>query len=332
VLLQLAWLVGVAHAQPTDVDETLLADRLVAAGFEAPPTFKALVGEVARDGTSVRWYDWRGTSDDRDDWWPASTVKLYAAIAALERARAMGYPPLAWLTFHYEGEEGEPVRLRLSQIVRRAIVPSDNAAFDQLVELVGFDELHERFFSARNGFTNTVFLRAYGGRNRDPETGFSRNRRSPAITIEHGGRRRRLEPRDGAGRYECPDHGNCTTLRELAEAMRRVMLHERLPEDQRFALGPEELALLRSALVAERPERAELLADALRRGFGESVPIRIHHKPGYAYRWASDVMFVERTDTGASWIIALAAQNDRRVIDDPLERIGALLARGPLGE
>jgi hypothetical protein len=326
-------LLGTAQAQPAHVDENALAERLTERGFVAHESFKALVVEIETDASgelATRWYDWRGTSDDRDDWWPASTVKLYAAIAALETARAMGYPPSAWLTYHYEAGDTEPVRLRLSQIVRGAIVPSDNASFDRLVELVGFDEMNRRFFSARNGFTGTVFLRAYGGRNRDPSTGHSRNRRSPAITIEHGRRSRRLEARDGSGRFECPDQGNCTTLRELAETMRRLMLHEELPESERFALGEGELTLLRAALVAERREHGQLLVEAIARGFGAGVPLRVYHKPGFAYRWASDVMFLHRTDTGQRWIVAVAACADRRIIDDPLEHIGALIAAGPL--
>lgn len=320
-----------AGAQPVEVDETRLAELLEARGFSPPERFKALVGEVRvrPDGSPVtEWFDWRGTSDDRDDWWPASTVKLYAAIAALERVRAMGYPPSAWLTYHYEDDE--PVRMRLADLVRLAIVPSNNQAFNRLVELAGFDWLHSRFFTRENGLGSTVFLRAYSARIRDPETGHGVNRFSPRITIEHGGRRQVLEAREGTGRHECPNQGNCTTLRELAESIRRVMLHEHLPPAERFDLGPRELELLREALVAPRREHGQRLVDAVQEGFGEGVPLRVYHKPGYAYRWASDVMFVHRTDTDQRFIIAAAAWPGRRVLDDPLRHLAAILASGRL--
>jgi len=322
-----------AGAQPTDVDSARLAAILEARGFTTPERFKALIGEVhltEGGGPTTDWYDWQGTSDDRDDWWPASSIKIYAAIAALEQSRAMGYTPSARLTYHYEGEGEAPVRMRLRDIVRQALVPSNNMAFNRLVEFVGFDTLNRRFFSRRNGLASTTFLRSYSGRIRDPETGHGVNRFSPRITIEHGRRSRELEARQGTGRFSCPDQGNCTTLRDLAESMRRVMLHEHLPEHERFGLGEPELTLLRDSLVAERREHGALLVQAMQEGFGEDVPLRIYHKPGYAYRWTSDVMFVHRTDTDQRWIIAVAAWSGRRVLDTSLRCIGALLASGRL--
>lgn len=321
-------------AQALDVEHERLSVLLDSRGFEAPERFKALVGliEDGPDGAPVTtWFDFRGTATDRDDWWPASTVKLYAAIAALERSRAMAYPPSSWITYHYVGEDGaeEPVRMRLSQIIDRAIVPSDNRAFDQLVELAGFDWMHRHFFTERNGLGGTVFLRAYGGRHRDPRTGHGVNRLSPRITIEHGRRSREIEAREGTGRPACPDQGNCTTLFELAEAMRRVMLHERLPETERFRLGDAELEVLRDALGSPRRPHGTALVTSVESGFG-GAPIRIHHKPGYAYRWVSDVMLVHRTDTDQRWLLAAAAWGGRRVLDDALVHLGAVMASGEL--
>jgi beta-lactamase class A len=321
-----------AAAQPTEVDETRLAALIARHGLALPERFKALVGELHLDPEggppTAQWFDFEGTSDDRDDWWPASSIKLYAAVAALEQSHGLGFSPRARVMYHYDGEE--PVRMRLRDVVHRAIVQSNNQAFNQLVELVGFDTLNRRFFSRRNGFVDTVFLRAYSARIRDPETGHGVNRYSPRITIEQGRRTRELAAREGTGRFECPDQGNCTTLRELAESMRRVMLHEHLPPSERYRLGDEELALLREVLGAERREHGELLVAAVREGFGEDVPLRIYHKPGYAYRWTSDILFVHRTDTDQRFIIAAAAWADRRVLDAPLRCIGALLGSGRL--
>lgn len=318
-----------AAAQVAEVDEEHLPALFAEAGYETPETLKALVGivDLPADGPPrAQWFDWRGTSTDRDDWWPASSIKLYAAVAALERSRELGFQPAAMLTYHYESEDENEYRGRLSQIVSHAIVASNNLAFDRLVEFVGMDYLNRRFFTAANGLEHTAFLRAYGGRNRNPDNGHAVNRHSPPITVQRGRRVRELPARDGRGRYECPDQGNCTTLRDLAGSIYRVMLHEHLPEEGRYDLGERELALLRSTLEAPRRAHGELLVAALRRGFGDEVPIRIYHKPGYAYRWSSDVIFVHRTDTDERFIIALAAHPGRRVIDEALTRIGAFLA------
>ncbi len=329
--LALLWPTAVS-AQVQSVDETRLPARLEARGFSGDEHFKALVGEITvpEDGApTARWFDWHGTSTDRDDWWPASSIKLYAAIAALETTHEMGFSPRATLTYHYESEEEATYRGRLAEIVRHAIVSSNNLAFDRLVELVGMDTINREFFTRDNGLGSTVFLRAYGGRNRHPDTGHAINRHSPPITIEQGSRTRELPARDGTGEYACPDQGNCTTLRQLANAMYRVMLHEHLPARQRYDLGERELALLRRVLEMPRREHGQLLVEAVQTGFGEA-PVRVYHKPGYAYRWTSDVMFVHRTDTDQRFIIVAAGWPGRRVLDESLTKISEILAAGDL--
>ena len=326
-----------AAAQPAGVDETRLAELLEERGLTPPDTLKALVGRIhltPNGETSTTWYDYRGTSDDRDDWWPASSIKLYAAIAALERARAMGFTPAVRVTYHYDESApfggAEPFTARLRDIVRLAIVQSNNHAFNRLVELVGHDRINRQFFTEDNGLGSTVFLRAYNTDVRDPETGHGTNRHSPRITLVEGRRSRELPERTGTGTYECPNLGNCTTLRDLAESIRRVMMHDHLPEEQRFDLGEEEIALLRDVLAAERREHGQLLVEAIQSGFGDDAEVTVYHKPGYAYRWTSDVMFVHRADTQECWVVALAAHPGRRVLDETLQHIGALLAAGEL--
>ncbi len=325
-----AWLclAGAASAQAPAVDHDRLPALLEADGFVPPDGFKALVVRIDRadDGTlGQAAFDWRGTSADREGWWPASTVKIYAVVAALERLHRLGFALPTWLTFHYE--EGD-VSQRMDQIVRHAIEHSSNAAFDRLVELVGFDEINTEFFVPRNGFDQTVFLRAYNGRIRDETTGNGLNRHSPRITLRRGQREMEVPARDGHGDYDCPDQGNCTTLRELAEVMRRIMLHEELGEGVRYELAAADLHTIRDAMaIAQNHEIADRLAEA----FGET-PVRVYHKPGFALQWVSDVAFVHRTDTNERWVVAMAAQPDRRALDDAATRIGALLARGAFRE
>lgn len=314
-----------AHAQDA-VDHETLPRLLNERGFVPPEGFKALVVRVDRadDGTLTEHaFDWEGTSRDRDDWWPASSVKLYAAVAALERLHALGFPMETWVTFHYR--EGDVTR-RMDDILRHALELSSNSSFDELVELVGFDELNTEFFVPDNGFEDTVFLRAYSGRHRDPSTHNGLNRVSPAITLRRGSHVRELPARRGHGTYACPDQGNCTTPRELAEVMRRIMLHELLPESERYDITATELVVLRDALARARNHD---IADVFQASFGE-IPVRIFHKPGFAMRWVSDVLFLHRTDTNERYVVVIAAQPDRRALDDAARLIGTLLASGAL--
>jgi len=313
-------------AQEDRVDEETLPRLLEARGFQAPEGFKAYVVELEPDGEGgfeEHRYDWRGTSTDRESWWPASTIKIYAAVAAIERIHALGFPLRTSVTYHYEDEEGEPdaVTNRLDHVVRLAIERSNNQAFDRLVELAGLDYMNQRFFVEENGFTNTVFRRAYTGRHRDQATGWATSRHSPPITLRFGQQELELPERHGRTDYDCPDEGNCTTLRELAECMRRVMMHEQLPEGERYDLREEDLRVLRAAMDEAHNYR---IAEIFEEGFGE-VPVQVWHKPGYAYRWVSDVLFVHRRDTGERWVVAMAARPGRRALDGAAEHVAAVL-------
>jgi len=323
----------VAEAQPAQIDAEALVQAMSAQGFQPPERFKALVGivQLVPSGeTEERWFDWSGTSSDRDDWWPASTIKLYAAVAALARNRRMGFRPSAILQFHYTDEE--PVTRSLREIVRRAIIQSDNHAFNRLVEFVGFNELNQRFFTARRGLEGTVFLRAYNSHRLHPDTGYGLNRASPRITIQGSGRERVLPLRNGRGNYQCPEQGNCTTLRSLAEVMRRVMLHEHLPVQERYRLRRRELRVLRGALLAPRREHGRLLVEALRRGFGDDESIEIYHKPGFAYRWSSEVIAVRVPSMSRWFFIAAAAWPGRRSLDGGLENLARVLSEQTLSQ
>ena len=321
-----------AVAQRPEVESERLATLLEARGFQPPEGFKALVVRLEPVGGGAftpRYHDWRGTSDDRTDWWPASSIKIFAAVAAIERMAELGFPMRTHLTYHYV-KDGEPdeVTARFDQVVHRAIAQSSNPDFDMLTELVGFDEINRDFFVRANGFRDTVFLRGYSNRDRDPETGINSARPSPRITLRYGRRERVLPARMGEGTYECPDEGNCTTLQDLAEVMRRIMLHETLPPRERYRISDDALEVLRGAMAIARNRR---LADVFVESFGE-VPVQVWHKPGFAMRWMSDTLFIHRTDTGERWIVAMAGRFGRRSLDDAAAHIAALLRSGALCE
>lgn len=309
-----------------DIEHDRLPALLAARGFAPPAQFKALVIALGvAPAKTCQAFDWHGSARDRGDWWPASSVKLFAAVAALEHARSLGFGPSAKLIYHYADGDVEET---LEGLVRKALIPSDNKAFDRLVELVGFDRLHEHFFTRKNGFSDTVFLRSYSGRIRDPQTHRGINRHSPAITLAQGERSEDLPERTGKLARECPDQGNCTTLLELSETLRRVMLHEQLPKAQRFALEAEDLELLRRTLSTPRPQSMNVV-DGLRAGLG-APELRAYHKPGFALQWMSDAVFIEAADTHQRYIVALAGYPGRESLDAAARAIGDLLASGAL--
>lgn len=324
------------------LDSETLPRLLEELGYRPPPTLKALIVSVERQpGGALRFhrFDLRGTSRDRDDWWPASSVKVFAAVAALERLRSLGLSPSARATFHYE--DG-PVTVEVAQVVRKAVGPSNNQAFDRLVEVVGSRRLNDEFFAKRNGLQDTLLLRSYTHRHRHPESGEGSSRTSPRVTLVEGALRRVLPPahdaepyrgrrcagvdRDNRPRSESGFEGNCTTLADLVEVLRRVVLHDDLPPLERFDLGARELALLRSSL-SKRRSRGMNVVDGLVSAF-DGRPSHTWSKPGYALNWFSDAVFLRLDDTGEEYLVALANRPGREACDDAARHVGSLLAAG----
>lgn len=302
-----------------------LAEALAEAGFTPPADFRAHVLRLSQHG-DARQLDWDNSSHSREGWWPASTVKLFAAVAALERLDSLGFPPSAQVTFHYTAEEGGDVSVRFDHLIRLAIGQSNNVAFDRLVEFAGYDRIHREFLTASNGAPTTVLLRCYGQRQRSSDSGVCSARQAPRMTLSHGRLRHEEPAHTRAGSYSCPNEGNCTTLGELAEVMRRVMQHEHLPESQRFDVSAAGLSLLRDALSHAKNYRIAERFEAACDGAFE-----VWHKPGFALRWVSDVLFLRHT-SGQEWVVALAGRPSRRALDDAADALGRVLCDDPWQE
>ena len=326
--------VGTVEPPPTSSDirpinETVLGELLVKRGFEIPNDFKALLIEIVTDETGHTVYypmDYRGTSRDRDGWWPASTVKLYAAVAALEKLRALGFTPKAALTFQYDEA---PLTQSMETLIRRAITDSKNPEFDRLVEFVGARRLNRYFLIKDNGIEDTVMMRCYSGRVIDPETGKCTNRHSPPIIVVEGEKEKHLSEQNNDETYACERGGNCTTLRDLTEVLRRVMMQETLPKAEQYKLGKAELSLLRSALKGTWARGG--VNDGLRAVF-KGRPMEIFHKGGYADRWFSDNIFLKINDTKERWIIAMVNRPGRESLNQAALYVAALIADGTLSE
>ncbi len=290
-------------------------------GFVPPPRgFLAFVAEV-RDvpgGTACRSWDWHGTSR-ATGWWPASTVKVFAAAAALDAVAREGFTAAAVAEID---EPGGTHRESIASMVQAAVGPSDNAAFDRLVWVAGHAQLRA-WLATR--FPATSLWRGYSGMARDPATGFGTLARAPAVTLREGDR---SVARPGAideASCDVPSHGNRTTLQDLADCLRRIARHDRLSPGERLVAREGDARLLQEALASPR-ERGEGMADGLRAAFGAGA--RVLHKPGFAYDWFSDVAFVDLPAPAPSWIVAMAGRPGRDSLDAAAHHVGRLLSAG----
>lgn len=328
------------------VDTRTLGELFKRRGFRPPKTFKAwvvLVEGDADNGFVYRPFDYAGTSTDRTNWWPASSVKVFPAVAAMERVRAWGMDVHANVTFHYDGGDRT---LPLSQLVQRAVGPSDNLAFDRLVEIAGAEYLNGSFFSAAHGLPDTVLLRSYKHRVKAPsERGEGSNRHSPRITLRQGKSTKVVDERndtkrrgasgchgvDRSNRHRAASagaEGNCTTLRDLTEIIRRVVMHDLIPPAERFDLGIYEREVLIETLRSQR-SRGNGVSDPLVEAF-RGRPAVAYHKAGYAGKWFSDAVLLHLEDTDERFIVGMANYPGRGACDEGAAHVAAILASGAL--
>ena len=246
---------------PGSVDRIRLGAALAASGVRLPPGSNVYAVVLDREAPGGRFEVFEaGGGSKAVDFWPASSVKLLAAVGALAFLKTMGFTGAATVTY----ASGGTVSVR--SLYRAAVEESSNDAYDTLVEIAGVDWLNTTFLAPERGFPETVIQRSYT---------FAGVISSPAMTIREGGRETELPARSTSGGFGVPESGNRSNLHELAESVRRVVLHGALPPQERFAI---------EALDALDLEHALLAAE----GFIDSAAPRaldsrvlVYDKPGY---------------------------------------------------
>lgn len=305
------------------VDTALLSKLMRAKGFRPPQGFKALVVEItlARSGATIereRPFSWNTTYDD-SDWNPGSTVKLFSAIGALELLQAKGLQPNALATFHRGGKSR---KFRVDHLVRDALGASKNHAHNRLVEIAGYDFLNGRVLNQNRGFQHAAIHRPYERGTWPGQDTFKNG--GPKIVLRLGKRVRTLHGRKAKHEYVCSGSGACATPNDLAEAMRRLMLHEQIPKGRRFKLDPRALRTVRDALKSVR-KRGNEVATALRRA-DRRGRWTFYHKPGFAGEWMSDVVYIYQRRSRRRWVVVLAGHPGRDAVESAARVVGELIA------
>ncbi len=258
---------------------------LAAAGSPVPPGAHVYAARVAK-GTRGPTYDEyvAGGGALARDFWPASSIKVLAALGALEYVGRLGFTGAATVAF---ADTDETTTLRA--IYDAAIRDSSNGDYDRLVEIAGVQWLNGEFLTPARGFPATVIQRSYtvGGNLRG----------SPATTLSEGTRRYTLPPRSSPVVPGCPA-GNCSNLFEMSESVRRVVLHDEIPASERFAIGQADAAALKDALLGAEGWVEPAVVEVL------GPQTRIYSKPGdVPGRDCMDVTLLE-TRTGQRFLLS----------------------------
>ncbi|HET7722696.1 MAG TPA: hypothetical protein VFK43_22205 [Acidimicrobiales bacterium] len=256
---------------------------LKAKGYEVPENANVYAVRVL-EGPEGRVYEQfeAGGGALAGDFWPASSIKVLAALGALDFARSLGFTGAATVAFD-DGLASQTLR----SIYEPAIRDSSNYDYDLLVRIAGVDHLNDVFLTARNGFPVTSISRSYGGLPFD---------QSPAMVFEEGGRRAYVPVRKSERTPEC--EGNCSNLFEMAESVRRIVLHDEIPVEQRFQLDPTDVKALAGALLKAEGFFPPAVSKALGAG------AKIWSKPGDAAELdCLDVAFIQ-SRTGRRFLVA----------------------------
>ncbi len=242
-------------------DNASLRSALEAAGIsltEGINVFAAVV-VAGSDGYLSRQYE-AGGGARADDFWPASSIKVLAAVGALEFLAGLGFTGSAAVAF----DDGDAWTVR--DLYDAAIIESSNEAYDRLVQIAGVDWLNTEFLTSENGLAATVIQKSY------IDLGILS---SPGMTISEGDRSLDLPARLPGGDLGVPEEGNRSDLFELTESVARLGFGDHLPEDRRFGIDPSDRAALAEALLqAEgflRPGAAAVLGD----------DVLVYEKPGH---------------------------------------------------
>lgn len=257
-------------------------------------------------------FDWHSFQDtaDRTDFWPASSVKLYAIVAALELLNELGAPLDCVVSFEHQEKGGRwaldaarTVREMLSEVLRR----SSNEDYTLLLRLVGIDRLNTQFLVPERGFPHSALMRGYVA-----ERPWQYVREEPQrLTLRWAGGHEKVLEHAWSGRFYAAARGgtvidartgNVTSPRELAECLRRIVFHERLPEGERYRLTSEQLQALRTGgagwcgLETREPGSGPT---AWKNGVDTVFPqARFLHKSGIISNYALEVAYVD--DSAAS--------------------------------
>lgn len=269
------------------LDSDALAEAFAAAGYQPPPGL-VLYGariEPGAEQPAMVVFDF-GPGAFSTDFWPASTIKLLSAIGALHQLRERGFTGEAEVSFAGIGDLG-----RLRDLYGPSIRVSDNLAYTRTLQIAGLAFMNDVFLTGERGFDDTVLTRSYVVGVPSHEV--------PEMTLREGVEVATVPARsDDVNRFGCV--GNCTSLYELVEGLRRVLLDAELPARQRFDLAASDIAELRSALC-DAPSFFE--AGAVR-ALG---PVSVCNKSG----WVPDLHYldhalIEIEATGERLLLAAA--------------------------
>lgn len=300
---------------------------------------QVLFTEVIRnEDKKVVFKDYEYNVDDNTYFYPASSVKLPAAIFALEKVAEFQN-----IDRHSQFQlETDSIETNIADEVRKILLISDNEAYNRLFEFVGKDELNERLAArgingrfthrlsapdADNLISKSIVFKTKDSTFTIPQR-FNKEIESLELkSVIKGkgyiqGDSLVNEPKDFSEKNYMP-------IRSLHGIMKRLMFPENFTEEQRFQLNlNDRLALIKTMGLVPRNAKMDPIEypDNYVKFLvlGDSNPevlkpedINIFNKVGYAYGYLIDTAYIVNDTTKKEYIItAVIHVNDNQIFND----------------
>ena len=257
-------------------------------------------------------------------WNPASTVKIYAAIAALRRIDELGFTSRAKVTFHSK----KKFTTTVGELIEAAIIHSDNIAYNRVVQLASYDKLHKELFTSQFGMTQTALNRGYELSRWEALGENASLRYSPAISL-HEGNKTTLIPAVQSKAHAVCSSAACTSLQDLAESTRRLMLQEQLPPEESFNLKQADLLVLRRAMRSPERTRGTEMVDRFAAVF-KDPRVKFYSKPGFSENWFTDNAYIFDPRHNQAWIVVMTGYPGRDSLNSAATVIAKIINSGKL--
>ena len=153
---------------------------------------------------------------------------------------------------------------------------------------------------------------------------------SPAITLQEGKKSLKIPAANSNAPSVCSSAA-CTSLQDLAESTRRLMLQEQLPPNESFNLKQADLLVLRRAMRSSDRTRGTEIVDRFAQVFRDSR-VKFYSKPGFSEDWYTDNVYIFDPRYNQAWIVVMSGYPGRNSLNSAATAISKIISSGKLRE
>ncbi|MHA7831214.1 MAG: serine hydrolase [Flagellimonas sp.] len=294
--------------------------------------------QIDRRNDSIIFTDYDFQVDENNYFYPASTVKFPAAVAALEKLNAIDSLSINTPFF----VEGDSVKTTFAKAISEIFAVSDNAANNRLLEFLGQDDLNKRM--QERGVSPIRIAHRLSTENADDVTTkplvFYLN--DSTISLSQPIINSPIKPLDlngiqkGKGFIADENYQegpfnfsfkNYYPIKAQDALLKRIIFPEAFPKEQRFDISDDQREYLMTAmhtLPSDIGYDENEFYDSYVKFFmfgdnTEPMPehIKIYNKVGYAYGTLTDCAYIQDTKNHVEFMLtATILVNDNHIFND----------------